>query len=353
MLINDALNNRALNTYGSAINESILYRKLTSLIEQYNRLAISKGLPTKKVPVYTSHINDVLITRSINAILNDIDELRYIKNKNDDSDGPLLRYGVYDGEFPDTNSSFVIDSWKYTVIEPAEGNKYLNVSVNDTSITEMPEDLPFNVITDTQGDVLKVTDMGSMFHDCTTLTSIDLSNFNTSNVTNMGSMFYICPALTSIDLSNFNTLNVTNMDNMFRGCGKLKSIDLSNFNTSSVTNMSQMFRGCSTLTIIDLSNLNTSEVTNMSYLFADCSTLKSITFGDKFNTSNVNNMDNIFRACNSLTEIKLYKASAKLLTKFPGGAIWYANDTALSGTNWINSWGDGPVTFTRTIQPSS
>ena len=54
-----------------------------------------------------------------------------------------------------------------------------------------------------------------MFYDCSSLTSLNLSNFNTNNVTNMDSMFYNCSSLTSLILTNFNTINVINMSNMF------------------------------------------------------------------------------------------------------------------------------------------
>ena len=57
-----------------------------------------------------------------------------------------------------------------------------------------------------------------MFYKCSSLTNIDLSNFNTNNVTDMGCMFYGCSSLTNIDLSNFNTNNVTNMFGMFGEC---------------------------------------------------------------------------------------------------------------------------------------
>ena len=51
-----------------------------------------------------------------------------------------------------------------------------------------------------------------MFNKCSSLTSLNLSNFNTNNVTNMDSMFNKCSSLTSLNLSNFNTNNVTNME---------------------------------------------------------------------------------------------------------------------------------------------
>ena len=37
--------------------------------------------------------------------------------------------------------------------------------------------------------------MGSMFYNCSKLTSLDVSKFDTSKVTNMGSMFYNCSKL--------------------------------------------------------------------------------------------------------------------------------------------------------------
>ena len=57
--------------------------------------------------------------------------------------------------------------------------------------------------------------MSGMFFECSSLTNIDLSNFNAQNVTNMSFMFYKCSSLTNIDLSNFNTQNVTDMSFMF------------------------------------------------------------------------------------------------------------------------------------------
>ena len=46
--------------------------------------------------------------------------------------------------------------------------------------------------------------VGGMFSNCSSLTSLDLSNFNTSRVINMQYMFYGCSSMTSLDLSNFD-----------------------------------------------------------------------------------------------------------------------------------------------------
>ena len=66
-------------------------------------------------------------------------------------------------------------------------------------------------------------------------------------LTNTMCMFCECSSLESIDLSSFNTTNVNNMSCMFHECSSLKSIDLSSFNTTNVNNMSWMFYKCSSL----------------------------------------------------------------------------------------------------------
>ena len=91
----------------------------------------------------------------------------------------------------------------------------------------------------------KVTDMYSMFYNCSSLTSLDVTHFNTAKVTNMRYMFYNCKALTSLDVTNFNTVNVTNMSSMFASCMALTTIYVSDkFVTDKVTKGSYMFNNC-------------------------------------------------------------------------------------------------------------
>ena len=136
------------------------------------------------------------------------------------------------------------------------------------------------------------------------MTSLDLSSFNTSNVTNMNSMFCDCSSLTNLDLSSFNTSNVTKMYETFRGCSSLTSLNLSSFNTNNVTDMREIFRDCSSLTILDLSSFNTSNVTDMLWMFYNCNGLTSLDLSS-FNTSNVTNMYEMFYGCSGLTSLDL------------------------------------------------
>ncbi len=147
-----------------------------------------------------------------------------------------------------------------------------------------------------------VTGMCMLFHDCSSLMSLDLSSFNTSNVTDMSGVFENCSSLTSLDVSSFNTSNVTHMNSMFGNCSALTNLDVSGFNTSNVVSMTYMFDGCSSLTSLDVSSFNTSNVTYMSGMFANCSSLTSLDVSG-FNTSNVTKMDRMFYNCSSLTTI--------------------------------------------------
>ncbi len=156
----------------------------------------------------------------------------------------------------------------------------------------------------------KVTDMGKMFHGCSALTSLDLTNFNTANAEFMDNMFEGCSALKSLDLTNFNTAKVTYMSCMFKGCSALESLNLTNFNTENVTDMSWMFYGCSDLKSLDLTNFNTANVDFMIHMFYGCSALKSLDLTN-FNTAKVKYMNNMFEGCSALTTIY---ASDKFVT---------------------------------------
>jgi len=141
-------------------------------------------------------------------------------------------------------------------------------------------------------DTSNVTSMVYMFHNCSNITSIPL--LDTSNVTSMTGIFDYCSSITSIPL--LDTSNVTSMVNMFRNCGSLTSIPL--LNTSKVTDMSCMFMGCWRLPSIPL--LDTSHVTKMEKMFYGCSGLTSIPL---LNTSNLTNkyaFSDVFKSCNNL-----------------------------------------------------
>ena len=100
----------------------------------------------------------------------------------------------------------------------------------------------------------------------------DESFANCKTLTSTAYWFYNCSALTTITgIEHLNTDNVTSMSRMFRGCSSLTSLDLLDFNTAKVTNMSAMFYGCSSLKTIycnDTWNCGFSTL-----MFTDCTSL--------------------------------------------------------------------------------
>lgn len=159
-----------------------------------------------------------------------------------------------------------------------------------------------------------VKDMNEMFYDCKALSKLDLTSFKTGQVTTMESMFCGCSTLATLDVSSFNTENVTNMVGMFNTCSSLRSLDLSGFNTANVTDMSSMFKDCSSLRILDLSSFNTRKVSDMQCMFEGCTNLESIDFSS-FDTENMRSMIGMFNSCTKLETLDLSSfATPKMVT---------------------------------------
>ncbi|HBI5902257.1 TPA: BspA family leucine-rich repeat surface protein, partial [Listeria monocytogenes] len=140
-------------------------------------------------------------------------------------------------------------------------------------------------------DTSQVTNMNGMFF-LSNLKQVNLANFDTSQVTDMGSMFSRAN-FTSLNLSSFNTSQVTNMASMFDRAGEVSSLNLSNFDTSKVRDMRGMFNGLAELETIDVSSFDTTQVQNMASMFTGTQSLTNINLSS-FDTSLVKNMNNMF-----------------------------------------------------------
>lgn len=140
------------------------------------------------------------------------------------------------------------------------------------------------------------------FSDCSNITEVDMSEFDTENVTDMSYMFSDCSSLTDLDVSGLDTGNVTDMSHMFWGCKSLTDLDVSGFDTSNVTDMSYMFSACASLTDLDVSGFDTGKVTDMEGMFSDCRDLMDLDVS-QFDTGMVTNMRSMFFNCESLTDL--------------------------------------------------
>ena len=227
---------------------------------------------------------------------------------------------MQEGKYADSGlawQNITSDGWGVQLTDKASTNAVTSkvcTYINNVPITSMSYMFAYSQATTldvSNFDTSNVTNMSNMFSN-SQATTLDVSNFDTSNVTYMNIMFGNSQA-TTLDVSSFDTSKVTNMFSMFYK-SQATTLDLSNFDTSNVTNMISMF-SYSKATTLDLSNFNTSNVTIMSYMFNTSTNLKTIYVGDKFNTNNVTSSANMFNACTNLVGGSGTKYSAAYVDK--------------------------------------
>ena len=231
-----------------------------------------------------------------------------------DSETLTFRYGAKPAGAYDLNEGDVAPGWwddRINSEDPEQHNKIRKVVFDASFANARP------------------TSCYMWFDRCRDLTEIEgIANLNTEEVTNMGSMFSACLSLTSLDVSHFNTQKVEDMSDMFSVCSGLKSLNVSNFDTQNVKNMSTMFYSCRSLTSLDVSNFDTQNVTNMGYMFSWCKGLNSLDLSN-FDTQNVKYMNNMFWSSSALTTI--YVSDKFITTKVSKGAKMFEGCTSLKG----------------------
>lgn len=140
-------------------------------------------------------------------------------------------------------------------------------------------------------DTSRVQWMSWMFMNATGFSSLDLTNFDTSSTQRMASMFQDAINLTQIiGINTWNTSNLETIESMFRGASHLTSLDLSNWNTSRIgTNsssattfgMRSAFRDMERLESLNLEGWDTRHLTpvQMELMFGGSNNLKELTLG--------------------------------------------------------------------------
>lgn len=112
-------------------------------------------------------------------------------------------------------------------------------------------------------NVAKVTTMQSMFAYCYKLTTVTgIQNWTTTSLKEIPYLFDECTSMVTLNLSGWNTSNVTVMRYAFAYMDKLKTLTLgSNWTTANVTDIAAMFTNSPLLTL-NCKNWNVKKVTN-------------------------------------------------------------------------------------------
>ena len=213
------------------------------------------------------------------------------------------------GVVPTFNSGY-----QYTINETVSNGIYTVEINSDSDFTSCSFKNKSNLLTVEYLKVTSnVTNMADMFYNCTSLTQLDLSNWDTSSVTNISGVFANCSQLTQLDASNWDTSSVRSVYNMFYNCSSLTHLDASNWDTSKVEDMDSMFNGCSSLTQLDVSNFDTSRVHNTSNMFYNCSKLNNV-IATNVSTSTLSKLVSVLptRTSDSYGTIKTKETTEKI-----------------------------------------
>ena len=124
--------------------------------------------------------------------------------------------------------------------------------------------------------------MQSMFQYCSSLTELDLSNFNTDCVNNMNAMFEGCVKIEKLSLSNFTAHRVGNIGLMFNNCSSLKELDLSNFISDNIFQSDETSSIIPTKNEIISPNISANDYIYAKGMFKGCKKLKKFKFADIF-----------------------------------------------------------------------
>ena len=235
----------------------------------------------------------------------------------------------------------------------ATNTKYINLESMDTSnVTNMGtmfancskvEQIDFmrSIDDDVAGVIsfsfANVTNTEAMFTGCTNLKTINFGFTAEDNkISNMSGMFNGCKSLTEMDLTPFNNnlcTSTNNVSSMFLNCEKLETLKLCSF--KKMKNMSQLVTNMGVkdyLKHLDLSEMDTSETTDMSYMMVLCNKLEDVNLGN-INMSKVTNASSMFSSCSSLKTLDLSKVTTSNLIDI---SSMFQNCTSLESINFNN-----------------
>lgn len=179
------------------------------------------------------------------------------------------------------------------------------------------------------------TGLNSVFANCWSLETVDVSGWKVDTIKSFANMFDYCYSLKEIDVSNWEPTATTSFAGMFRYCWHLKSIDISSWIAPNCTNYSSMFEQCRSLVSCgNLSNLSVSSATTLQNMFNTCQSLQSITGLSNWDVSKVTNIASLFNACTAMKSISISNWNLAACTTIASAFYNCRNLETLDLNNW-------------------
>jgi surface protein len=191
---------------------------------------------------------------------------------------------------------------------PLAGKLTMGSSIDTSKVTDAADaflDCDFSSIDLSGQDFSSLTNMEEMFAKCGAA-SITM-NLNCKNTVDVKRMFYQAHSLQKFSFGGPAVLTASNASELFSGCSSVSSINMSNLDTSKVTDMEDMFYGCSKLASLNLTgHFSTAAAQNFNRMFSGCTVLQNINF-DGFTTPSLKSASKMFENCSALEKIDMSK----------------------------------------------
>jgi len=213
-------------------------------------------------------------------------------------------------------------------------------------------------------DTSKTTNVSAMFSGMTSLTALDLSNWNIGNATNIDDMFLNDTALKSLNVSGWqlnssikdlgslfaNLTDLTDMTannfdasslsysvgNLFDGDTQLTTLKAANWDLSNISVLTGMFMKLPALTTILAPGWKTGEVVNLSQLFMNDPNLTTADLSG-WQTASVTDTSNMFYRDSKLTTLNLNNWDTSSLADASG---MFYQDSSLVNLD-VSKWNTG------------
>lgn len=278
-------------------------------------------------------INDAMTGDTNNGIFSNLINAKTIDVTNLDVSKTIAFSNMFSGDSKLTDI-VGLDTWNTpkaeymrNVFSGCSSLATLDVSSFDTSnvifMDKMFQNVSGKIIGLNSFNVSRVEKFDSLFEgvDFNKTNSDDIKDWDVSNVTNMSSLFK-GTKFDTLNLSNWNFKNVTNMASMFQqSTGNISQVkNISEWDTSNVTNMSLMFDGVTTNDLSCLKNWNVQNVESIGWMFAESPNLESLDLSE-WETDNLSTVSSIFRNSKLLNENTL-KGYQTLVTNRVTSMSW-------------------------------
>ena len=144
---------------------------------------------------------------------------------------------------------------------------------------------------------------------------INLSNINAPKLSNIDSMFENCTELVSITLNNFTTQNGKSVENLFKDTKNLKVLEMSNFDLSSQTSEDSLFEEYQNLLYLNIKGLQGFN-SNIKEKLENIIQNNKKTIVCENGEINKNNKDNEFKCCNYMLNFESCESFNYITVKY-------------------------------------